>query len=698
SRENYNCRHDTMNRAPRRRNGRLQACDPCRRRKMACDHIQPVCNRCEKRGEAAACIYTVSTEPPSKIRNLRHGRVRPVPTLPVAVTSPSSILDAPPVVPQPTAARTQSQSPASLTRSFGNGYLGFTSYSAVFDETRQRLSHLQGTPSAMPSGDANNSPQGGLTWTLSSSTMEVCQSIIRALPDLSKVQISPANFSPNPNHGWVRIAARSILKTVQNMIPAFPSGEEILGVSKMIHENTMKPITDDLSDPNEWIQQFSGPNIRWESIAVLFTFPELFGASGRAVENSTASTWGSQVSLKQGVLECIDHCVNLAMYQTGGNLLLLWVCNRRTFLESITLGDASLHCLRSHADCVSISIFLGLHVEQHKPHYKPTFCSQLKRLLLNRVFITDKVISSFQGRPPLLSGRYIITPLPLDISDRHFFPGKGDLDSAVHSLDENGWNTEGEVGYTTITRARAELGHIREKILEIGLGNERHVDIDTLLNIKAQSLSVLSSFPVALLYNPRDIDYLNFDVEVVYGKMLIQMEHLQNLFFIERLLLRCDYPDEGELLVVSYDMVTITLAIWIDKDKFTPILRDFEWLVMAYAAPGGGILCMELLKPTFSGSHPKNPKITRSSIIQQLSLLVGFLNWVGPDAPNADLCSNCSNVIQHVLDLTLNNFGTPTNNNSIDVLGQFDSTQMNFSFDLLDTFDWLRTDEFMSDQ
>jgi hypothetical protein len=107
---------------------------------------------------------------------------------------------------------------------------------------------------------------------------------------------------------------------------------------------------------------------------------------------------------------------------------------------------------------------------------------------------------------------------------------------------------------------------------------------------------------------------------------------------------------------------------------------------------------MELLKPTFSGSHLKNPKITRSSIIQQLSLLVGFLDWVGPDAPNRDLCSNCSNVIQHVLDLTLNNFGTPTNNDSIDVLGQFDSTQMNFNFNLLDTFDWLRTDEFTGDQ
>lgn len=98
-------------------------------------------------------------------------------------------------------------------------------------------------------------------------------------------------------------------------------------------------------------------------------------------------------------------------------------------------------------------------------------------------------------------------------------------------------------------------------------------------NIKAHDLAVLSSFPSALLYNPKDIDNANFDVDVVYGKILVRVEHLQNMFFIERLLLRYSYPDEGDLLVVSYDMVTTTLGIWIHKDKFAGIRRDFEWLV-----------------------------------------------------------------------------------------------------------------------
>lgn len=132
---------------------------------------------------------------------------------------------------------------------------------------------------------------------------------------------------------------------------------------------------------------------------------------------------------------------------------------------------------------------------------------------------------------------------------------------------------------------------------------------------------------------------------------------------------------------------------------------------MNYAAPGGGILCMELLRPTFTGPHhPRSTKITRSSLIQQLSLLVGFLGWVSPGAPNADLCASCRVVIQRVLDHTLNVGVTSSQNHQEqrgtredavpaleqplgDVFAQgVDTENLFFGFDLLDTYDWLRDD------
>lgn len=40
-----------------RRNGKLQSCEPCRKSKLKCDHVVPVCGRCVKRRCADKCVY-----------------------------------------------------------------------------------------------------------------------------------------------------------------------------------------------------------------------------------------------------------------------------------------------------------------------------------------------------------------------------------------------------------------------------------------------------------------------------------------------------------------------------------------------------------------------------------------------------------------------------------------------------------------
>lgn len=112
---------------------------------------------------------------------------------------------------------------------------------------------------------------------------------------------------------------------------------------------------------------------------------------------------------------------------------------------------------------------------------------------------------------------------------------------------------------------------------------------------------------------------------------------------------------------------------------------------MGYGASPGGILCKCLLKSQTSQIHPGEPEITRSAVIQKLSLLVGFLDWVSPTAPNADLCKDCKSVIERVLDQALN--FVPGNAPAFEASTNWDfSTQLDFNFDLMDTFDWLRSD------
>ena len=90
-----------------------------------------------------------------------------------------------------------------------------------------------------------------------------------------------------------------------------------------------------------------------------------------------------------------------------------------------------------------------------------------------------------------------------------------------------------------------------------------------------------------------------------------------------------------------------------------------------------------------------DPKLSRSIIIQKLSQLLGFLDYVGPTAANIALCHNVKRIIQHVLDHELSNSNgpfveLPSNNDNI-LSGDWNDFQFS-GFDLLDTFDWVRPD------
>lgn len=69
------------------------------------------------------------------------------------------------------------------------------------------------------------------------------------------------------------------------------------------------------------------------------------------------------------------------------------------------------------------------------------------------------------------------------------------------------------------------------------------------------------------------------DTVSVYARMLLRLSHLQTMFLLERLLLLNGSLDEGNLLLFSFEMLTLTLALWTHKDRFADMRRNFEWLV-----------------------------------------------------------------------------------------------------------------------
>lgn len=97
--------------------------------------------------------------------------------------------------------------------------------------------------------------------------------------------------------------------------------------------------------------------------------------------------------------------------------------------------------------------------------------------------------------------------------------------------------------------------------------------------LKARSETTYARFPPHLIYRADEMDDPNCDVGEVYVRILVRLEHLQNLFFAERLSLRLGHIDENRLLVISFEMVSLTLLFWTHQDRFSGVRRDFEWLV-----------------------------------------------------------------------------------------------------------------------
>ncbi|KAH6897073.1 hypothetical protein B0T10DRAFT_526316 [Thelonectria olida] len=508
----------------RRLNGRPQACDQCRARKVACDHGQPTCNRCRKRRQT--CVYTVAAA--------------------AVAPKPKRTRSAAASLPRPRSENSTPTPPCS-------GYLGFTSHSTVFEETRTSLTLANGALEVEP-----KRPWVRCSPELPQPLREMSLYVLRHLPRPSD-ELSYENTPCRPD-SWILKAVKRIIRTLHDIFgPHLDSDEASLEeCAHAISVNTARPFREDNIDAQDWMDQFAGDSLRWESIALIWTFWE------------TRNVSAIGLSLK--------YCIELASYFTSSNDLILYLCYRRSTMESIIRGDASLECWRCHGETVSMMTFLGLHAQRDSPTYRPTLISENRRRIFAQVFNIDKVMVSFTGRPPLISRRYASTPLPLDLRDDDLIAGGDTLARAIDMLDEHGWNTDGRLHSSTLLRARGMIAYIREQLLEIALGTRYNNTLDQLLAIKERQITTVSQFPSSLTFRPEDLNDASADTDRLCTTLLLKLEHLQNLFFVERLMLRFGGQDAGQLLVTSFEMVSLTLTIWTHQDRFASIRRDFEWL------------------------------------------------------------------------------------------------------------------------
>ncbi|OAA74181.1 Fungal transcriptional regulatory protein [Cordyceps fumosorosea ARSEF 2679] len=689
-----------------RPNGSQAACDPCRARKVACDHARPSCSRCRSKNRGSECFYSANAA--RRVKNVSNGTVLPGPGPGPDTTLLPSPSDAQSAV-APSIVATASALSSSLPSQQHNSYRPSKrprpntsiGYNSAFDEARPELlfgtlhTNLYGhfSPTIQPEQDRRV-----IFAELPLPVRETCMAVLRALPGQRDAQMTyiDGDFQAK---GWLHLAAHRIVRWLQAVLAEVPGrGEQetLERVAEVISTNTSRPLRGPFPDWESWLNCFVGANTRWESIGYLWTHMESISdildalIPRKLVRSENCKS--DQIAKYH-----VDSCIRLARQFTEESDLLAELYRRRSILVSMVDGESVIYVWASlglpmweaHGANVAYMVFLGLHAQENTSQYTPTAWSENNRRMAAGTFVFDKLGVMLTGRPPLISHRYYTAPLPLDLRDEDLIAGSTTLANAINSLDERGWNTEGGLYSATVVRARTMMALIRDEVIELTMSNGRNPSLEYLMDLKDRQYTLVSEFPVSLRYDPQDLEAPHVDIHGLYMKIITQLEHLQNLFFIDRLLIRCGYAIRDNLLETSLGLAVLALHLWIHKDQFAGavVARSFEWIMLSYGAPAAGILCQEVLG---AGEHSKDPNIGRATVIQQLSLLVGFFDWVRPSMPNAKLCANCKAIIQQVLDQCLNT----SPEDALPTFPVWDlSDQPDFSFELMDTFDWLRAAE-----
>ncbi|KAL7807263.1 hypothetical protein V8C26DRAFT_316600 [Trichoderma gracile] len=683
---------------PRRRNGRPQACEPCRRRKVACDHRLPICSRCVRKNTPQSCRYLIQGQ-----------LVTPVPRSP-AVRSQSVELQGerqaaaaarePPTVLVGQSREQQQHGQSTLDKlsppDENVGYLGATSFPEFLRETQKHLDHVAGAEPVRDGGKQPSETSSGLARMAPDAiAFEVALSVLRSIPTKEAAHFL-LRRNVNPNDGWCRLALDRLHASLWSSLGRFLDGErtneDLSQLALLLFQNSSKPLREDFTDPNQWFEAFSGKNFRWEGIGLLFAF-WTFGAASLS-DNGTVEQrkWlghYNRRNLMQVYQNAVVRSVDLCRLSSCNNTMMVYLLHMHGLTASLITGDTGAEFWRYHAEATALATFLGLHTPQSSNSMPEASVSvQAKRRVFCAIFNVDMVVSTLTGRPPLLSSKLCSTPLPLDVSDESL------LDTKVrpHQLDVKGWNVEGKNHAATFLRACYILAQMRSEILEIVLRAPHVKTTHDFDDLRKREMEAYSQFPIGLKFNTDDFSNPAVDSPTLYMRLLTRLEHLSNLFFIERLSYKGDNFYSPEMLQISLETITLTLSFWTQQNRLEGLQGDYEWLVMLHAAPAGGILCMELLKQPHGNESATVPTITKSTIIKKLSLLLGFLDWIGPAAPGAHLCNSIKTVVERVMEQALNPPPRPITQE------EFSSTwdvslpedMYEFNFGLLDTFDWLR--------
>jgi hypothetical protein len=238
------------------------------------------------------------------------------------------------------------------------GYFGLTSFSALFLETQSSLALAQQaspthkpelltpvgivqTPTNLQDAFYPRSVQGNIP------TGAAVQ-VLEHIPPL-RVALALFRKNINPNDGWIRLAAEQLITSLWEYFGSVlttRSQTELQAMAEVLTQNSERPLNEDIDDAQEWMASFSGPNMRWECLGILFSYWSLaslhyMGEQDDPVQPNPA--WRHPKGRR--AMLCMYHelagtSIAIADPTRNANSLVLCALYKYSLAESRVSGDA----------------------------------------------------------------------------------------------------------------------------------------------------------------------------------------------------------------------------------------------------------------------------------------------------------------------------------------------------------------------
>jgi hypothetical protein len=238
--------------------------------------------------------------------------------------------------------------------------------------------------------------------------------------------------------------------------------------AKRLFKNTCnRPTIPSTCTMAEFQNLFTGASLRWEAIGVLFTACGLICCALDPSDSVLRNPSVDKHALLQRLYEASSSCISFCEAAGALSDLGLWLHAEHTSLGSQILGYTHYLVWNHLGATANHIVSQGLHISSGADSDTPPWLVEMRRRGVACVYVLDKVLCRFCGRPPQLSQRYCTIPVPLDI-------GASDLaelatGTPLNSIAGSGWNIKGpqEKAYL---RCLVMSSRLTEEVLELSLG------------------------------------------------------------------------------------------------------------------------------------------------------------------------------------------------------------------------------------